>query len=507
MPQSASQSAGAGAWGRWLLLLVGLHVALGLPYIDRVPRVYNDDAWLASLGYNLAFEGRLRHGIIEGWGGMHIRFVQNQVVQPVVLAAVYRVAGFSLTASRLASVAAGAVALVAACCVLRRWLGDRGAQLAALATVFHPWFFEASRRVRPDIYAVALAWLCLWSLLAARERADKRLLALAGALAGLAGLTHPTGFVLCMAMAGAVLLWYSGEKRGPSVLWAAVGLGLAVLPYVVYLLWATRHPEVSLSEQMQGGKSLVPQGLGLILAGELRRWAHFAQWPRGAPLAAVMVLAYVSAWWRSERSDRLMATMILLLALALPFTTVNYTSRYLVGLIPLWAALVLRLAERLARSPHGGNGGPRRGRLIRTGVFGGYVGLCAVAVAVMFVRLRGADFGRVLDKVASVTGSQARVYGEIAFWLGRDRFAYGPYPLDHHWRSTVDEVAKHRFDYAVRTAWSLTASEGISRPPARMPPWRGGYIVDTVCRQFGRQVAAFRDPDFGPVEIYRLTWE
>jgi hypothetical protein len=43
-----------------------------------------------------------------------------------------------------------------------------------------------------------------------------------------------------------------------------------------------------------------------------------------------------------------MATAVMLFALAMPFSTVNSTSRYLIGLVPLFAAMMIRLAERVA---------------------------------------------------------------------------------------------------------------------------------------------------------------
>lgn len=74
----------AAGWKREVVILALAQLGLGLIYLKTVPRFYNDEPWEASLGYSLAYEGVLRHGIIEGWGGIHVRFVQNQVIQPFV---------------------------------------------------------------------------------------------------------------------------------------------------------------------------------------------------------------------------------------------------------------------------------------------------------------------------------------------------------------------------------------------------------------------------------------
>lgn len=120
MPAEApnvSIAPGAGSsrrsWARHVLILIAAQLAIGLPYLRTVPRIYIDDAWETSLGRCLAYEGVLRHGIIEGWGGIHVRFVQDQMIQPLVLAALYRVFGFGMLVSRVASVLVGAAAIVA----------------------------------------------------------------------------------------------------------------------------------------------------------------------------------------------------------------------------------------------------------------------------------------------------------------------------------------------------------------------------------------------------------
>lgn len=400
------------------------------------------------------------------------------------------------------------VAVLSVYGVMRHWLGSRLGLAVGLATILHPWFFEIAQRVRPDIYTVALAFGALLAYVRATAGGSRRGVFAAGVLSGLAGLAHPTGFVLVVAMGGGLVAWQRPTRFARIVIWVVAGFLVALLPYVVYVLWAVQHPEVDFFEQMRGAKSLGALTFSEILGGELRRWRHFFQWPKGIPLAVVMFTSWLIAWVRSTRVDKTIATTILLFAVAMPFTTVSYTSRYLVGLVPLFGALMIRVIDRITtRHASKKNLSYKWQVAAAAGVGGVYLLVCLAAIGVMFQRLRGADLTPVLDRVAAVTGPDARVYGEMYLWMGRDRFRYGPFPIDEPWVSvSTDSVRRHRFEYGVRPAWRFSSSHGVSTPPATMPDWRPEYIVDEVCRTFGTKVAAFRDPYFGPMEIYRLDW-
>ncbi|MHC4498541.1 MAG: glycosyltransferase family 39 protein [Planctomycetota bacterium] len=494
-------------WQHAVVILIICQLALSLVYIKTVPRFYHDEAWEASLGHSLAYEGRLRHGIIEGWGGMHIHFVQNQVVLPWICAAIYRLAGFGLTTSRLGSVILSVIAIISTYGVTRRWFGHRQALLIGLATVFHPWFFEVSRRVRPEIYYIAFSLAALWALVRALDSRSHRTLFLAGLLAGLAALAHPTGLVLIFSLSVAVVVWQPAKINKRIVLWTAVGFAAALLPYVLYVLWCIEDPRISFYEQMMVGRLRGPR-----LMGEFFRWKHFLQWPKGAPLALILFASWLWGCYRSTSADKILATTIAIYSIVLPFATVNNTSRYLVALSPLFCALLVRFVWRI--TVPGSPIAPGRWRNCRiiTGlcIAGIYLVMSLTAISIMFYRLHKADLYKLLDRVAAPIDPGSRVYGEMIFWMEQKRYHYGPYPVefrDGEWQQDIEAVMKHRFDYAVRTAWLWASSHGVALPPATMPAFRPSYTLDEVCRRFGTKIDEFRDPYFGPVEIYKLNWD
>lgn len=525
-----------------LALLLTIQLAIGLPWLSSIPRVYNDEAWEASIGRSIADEGRLRHGIIEGWGGMHVRFVQNQLVQPFALAAVFRVCGCSIWTSRFTSLLASLAAVAALYLVARRLLsttasdpadpqqsavggddrtgaaradsvvapaGTSRASLwrnpafwAVLLAMVHPWFIEISRRARPEIFYIALAYA---ALAVALHRPNSWWI---GGLAALAALSHPTGAVLAAALLGAALLLRAWPASGRDIARCAAAAAVPLSAYAIYVAWAVRDPQVSLWQQMTGHR---PAGFGDagfsgLLAGEARRWISFVQWPRGLGIAVVFLIAWIRAIKRGDRLVRSAAVAVVLFAAALPFTTVNTTSRYLVALVPLLAVLIVRWVGAPTDSI------VRRGLRITALIV--YVGTCAGGIQLLWSRLHDADANRVFDQVAAIiardrggdraAARDARVFGRMLLWFGGDRYRYGPFPIDHHWVVQRDAVRLHGFDYAVRSAWDFNSSEGVRRPPASMPAFRNGDDIDPICRDFGRRIGEFHDEHFGPFEIYAL---
>ena len=493
-------------WKRDIVILVVLQAALGLVCLRDIPRIYVDEVWDSSLGYSLAYTGTLKHQFVEGFGGMHVHYVQNRVVLPLVCAAIFKVVGYSILTSRIVSLIFSVLVVVILYDIMRRWFGEKQALCIGLATIIHPWFFEVSRRVRPEIYYIALALAVLWFLILFFDSGSRRTAFFAGVFAGLSALTHPNGLTIVFSIGCAVILWLRTRPIGRLIKWASVGLVVVILPYVIYVLWAIQDPQVSFIEQMRLN---VPHEL--FLRSEFLRWRNFLKWPKGAPLALIMFLSWTLAWYRSSAAEKALATIIALFALSLTFTTVSYTARYLVAITPFFCALMIRLVWRIIADSGVFLQNWYKSRfVVGISIVAIYVLMCVVAISIVFYRLRGADFARVIDRVASVVGPGSSVYGEHIFWVGYERYRYGPYLVTYKpisLRRAIDVVRKHRFDYAVRTAWLFKSPTGIAEPPPSMPDFRRGYPLDHVCQMFGTKIDEFRDPYYGPVEIYKLTWD
>lgn len=490
-------------WG--LVILIAFQTVLGSVYISDVPRIYVDEVWDSSLGCSLANTGSLKHPFIEGFGGMHIHFVQSRIILPIACAAIFKIAGYSVAASRAGSLGFGVLAVISLYFVTRRWFGERQAFWIALATILNPWFFEVSRRARPEIYYTALALVFLWLLVIFSDSGSRRSAFFAGIIAGLSALTHPNGLIITFSIGCAVIVWLRPKSRGRLIQWAFIGFLLSILPYIIYVLWATQDPLVSFTEQMEVGRLYKS-----FLQNEIIRWRGFFKWPKGAPLAIVMLVSWILAWYRSSGADKVLATIIALFSLTLPFATVSPTCRYLTTIVPFSCALIVRFIWRIKTEERIILKDRHKFRLaINTTIVIIYLLTCTTAIGLMFYRLRGADFSKVINRVASVVGPDSRVYGDPIFWAGHKQYKYGPWKTFKVMRGKeANEWArKYHFDYVIRTAWTIGDFKGIAKPPESMPVFRIDYsLIDYFCVRFGIKVDEFRDPYYGPIEIYKLDW-
>ena len=493
---------------RDITILIVLQMILGLAFLVSIPRIYVDEAWDSALGYNLAFKGSLSHPFIEGFGGMDVHFVQNRVVLPLFCAAIFKVTGYSILTSRVGSLMFSLLAVLSLYAVMRRWFGEKQAFWICLATIINPWFFEVSRRARPEIYYTALALVFLWLMLLYLDSGSRRTAFFAGVLAGLSSLTHPNGVIIVFSISVAVVIWSRDKSIGRLILWAVIGLLLVILPYIIYVLWAIQDPRVSFIEQM--APSILQKS---FLRSEVVRWKGFLQLPKGAPLAVVMFFSWIFAWHRSSVADKITATIILLFALLLPFTTVNPTARYLVAVVPFVIALIIRLIWRTVTGSDVIVQKYRKTRFVISMCAAVvYLSICISAVALLFYRFLGADPYKVIDRAALVIEPNSRVYGDPMFWFGHKHYQYGPWPYippnePVTVREAITRISKYRFDYAVRTAWGNTIPIGIQMPPRSMPDFRNNKLGDHLCRIFGTKIDEFYDPYYGPIEIYKLDWD
>lgn len=490
-----------------VVVLALLEILICAAYLAEVPRFYGDETWEASIGYNLAREGAMRHGVIEGWGGMHVNFIQDQVIQPLFCGVSFLIFGYGVVPARLPSVLMAVISVCAIYAIMRELFTRRAALLCAVMLAVNPWFFVIARRVRPEIFALAFAILCLLALLKSRKNSWVWPL-LAGAFGAGGTLSHPNGFIMSGCALIAVMIWRRPEKPIKTLCLATTAFVLLVLPFVIYVLLAVRNPEVSFVKQMSGGKLRAAWSASFLLKSELDRWMGYFQWPKGLPLAGLFVMSLIAAFVKSTRADKLLATVIILFALALPVTTVNTAAVYLTLLTPFLAALLARFVQRIWWKVGAECicGAVKNWRAwLAAGMAGAYLLFCAAGMFVL-LRFHPSNINMLTDRIAAVTGPTAKVYGNIMLQIGADKFNYGYFPLDEKWEVSVEDIRSRKYEYAVRLCDDFQTSHGVSPMSTKMPAWRSGHIIDEVCRNFGTQVDTFVAPGYGAVEIYKLDW-
>ncbi len=485
-----------------LLILISVQLLLGVFYLGSVPRFYGDEAWDASLGYELAKTGVLRHPFIHNFGGMEVHFVQPRIVLPIICAGIFKVTGYSIAISRLPSLLMGVLAVIALYYVAEQFFGNKQSFFICLAAIIHPWFWINSRRCRPEMYYMALALLFLWAVISyfRRDRAGRAFLA--GILAALVSLTHPNGLIIIFAISISWIVWKEKPHLLKFTIWAFTGFIITILPYVIYVLWAVKNQQVSFLEQI--GLSPIYSS---VIGKEAVRWKSFLQLPLGIPIALVMFASWLLAWWKSIAEDKLAATIVTIYILALPLISVNQIPDYLVVTIPFFSILIVRLIYRL-REFSCLHDSKKLYYTVKIAIVLIYLISSLPFIFLMFYKQHDADFNRVVDKVAKVVGPKERVYADPVFWVGHDRYVYGPYRVGVIMtdKDILQWAYSQSFDYVIRTSWDYgRPPQGFGKIPNKMPDLNDNFS-GILCKRFGTKVYEFYNEQYGPVEIYKLDW-
>ncbi|MBN1787141.1 MAG: glycosyltransferase family 39 protein [Sedimentisphaerales bacterium] len=495
-----------GLYLKHLCILCAFQFFLGIFYIGSVPRIYADEAWDASLGYELAQTGILRHPFINHLGGMEIYYLPPRVMLPIICAGIFKVAGYSIAISRLPALLFGTLAIIVLYNISKQFFRDKEAFFICLFAVIHPWFWSNCRRCRPEMLYTALALILLWLMICYFRRSRLLTAFLAGIITGLSSLSHPNGLLITVSIGIGWLVWKEKSHLLKFIMWALAGFILAILPYVIYVLWATRHPDVSFVRQMHS--NLLGSS---VIAGEITRWQSFLRLPFGFPLGLVMFASWLAAWWKSTRQDKFAATAVTIYILVLPMFSVNDLADYLIPIIPLFSMLIVRLIFRL----------PEFGFLIsskRVYYATGFVIMLIYVVSslplilfMLYWQHSDADFNKVVNEVTVVVGPNERIHADPIFWVGHDRYNYGPYLMTYDpVPITIEESLQwayfHSFDYAVRTIWIDIPPRGFWKPPQKLPEFRLYFVTDNLCKLFGTKVHEFYSKGYGPIEIYKIDW-
>jgi 4-amino-4-deoxy-L-arabinose transferase-like glycosyltransferase len=487
-----------------LVLLICIELAIGLPWLDRVPRISVDEAWDAAIADSIAEQGRLRQPFVEQLGGMEVHYLPNRLTLPFFCAGIFKVAGCSIFTGRLGSQFFALVAVAALYALSSKWFGYRQAFLITLLCILQPWFFQTSRFIRPEIYYCALSVVyCL--LLVLYFESQSRIRALGcGLTAGVLALTHVNGIFLTAAASIAAAIWLRNGKLRQLLLWGAMGFGLAVLPYVIYVWWAAGNEHVNLFQQIQAVNLLRNP-----VRRELGRWKRFLVFPTLLPLGPIMAAAWLASWYKSSREEKFTAAVVTIYPVMLLLATVNGEQRYLAVLVPYWSILTGRLIWRVANWSYSIGQKLRPGIALAGCIIVTYVGISAALVGHTLFSLRNARFDRVVDKIVAVIGPDAIVHADPIFWFARDRLNYGPHLVSYESRKLRDYVPWYRskrFKYAVRTSWYVCPPDWAQKPSQRMPDFRENKSSDCICRLFGTKIKEFHDPYYGPIVIYKLDW-
>lgn len=509
----------------WVPTLTALYLAESLPLLSKVPRAIMDESWEALTGYALAYEGHLRNPVIQNRHGIDRAFIQPRVTQSLVLAAGYRLLGFSLNTGRLASVLVGLLAVWGVFYLMRVWLSPALSWLTALLTSLEMHVFLAARTVRPEVYLLCAS---IWMVaLLARGTVGRGSLPWfgAGVIGAVGCYTHPN--MLAVVVLGLVLIFCQvGRHRRTARALAAYTTGglVGLAPFIAWVAYAQVHYDVHFCGQL--GEYYTEIGADspvALLVRELNRWRTYLMPVHRAPYVLGVALGLIVGLRHRQPVQVWAIVLVVGHALLLPLINRTGKPRYLVVLSPWLAALVVVWAAQLWQWA---GVRPTRRRW-RHGVRALAVAGIALSLAVnlggnayLTYAYRNADYDAMCQRIARHIPTGARVYGRLVFWTGLYKYPYlsdineEAAPASETRALAQARLVRFRPEYVVRGSdlcWHLDGSG----PRASKPVYRAGGLEDEwrfVCDRVDDELIAhcgvlldrFTTRDFGTIEVYSL---
>ena len=219
-------------WCGWLFAGAA---ALRILYVSAAPEAPPQDTPdYDEIARNLlAGQGFVSH---ENWFGHPVRSWRAPGY-PLMLAAVYGVAGFDHQAVRLVQAVLGALTVILVYLLALR-LRPSAAPLAGVAAALYPPLLASANEVMSECLFTGLLVAALWAAVESRHRPGRRWAFVTGVLIALAGLTRPVGLLAAPAVL-AVAAW---EDRAALQAWLrrwALPLGAGLV--VTLAPWTARN--------------------------------------------------------------------------------------------------------------------------------------------------------------------------------------------------------------------------------------------------------------------------
>jgi hypothetical protein len=229
-------------------LLVYLALAIGTALTSRP---IGDEGFIGDTAYTLATKGYMGTPALRySEGGRLLRVDQHIYwffpLQPLVLAAWYRLIGAGLFALRSFSLCFGLLGLGALFVFVQKLSKDsRLACLAVALTALDYYYIFCSASGRMDIMCAALGYGGLASYMALREHNLALAVLVSNSLIVASGTTHPHGFLYFMGLV--FLVAYFDRQR---ITWKHISV--AVVPYLIgatlWGLYISKDPEAFLAQ-------------------------------------------------------------------------------------------------------------------------------------------------------------------------------------------------------------------------------------------------------------------
>ena len=485
-------------------MLLALYAVANTVLIDRYPRVWVDEAWESITGHVLAHEARLRNPILPGQARFDVAFVQPRILQSILLAPVFGIAGTGHVQGRLLSVAAGAVLLLFVYLLCHQFWSPRVALAAVWLTMIDTIVFISARTIRPEIFLTALELACLYFFFLALDRRSNRHGLIGGILLGIAFWTHPNALLIACALAVVLLIEFGASLVKEKLTWfILVGFAAGILPFLVYLLTRDVADPIAMFWRQLGERpgAISQQGwLGVSVQGEWQRFVELYRFPQRLFIGACYFGAWILAFRARDRFIRRIALILLVEGLLSFLIILNKSVLYATTIVPLVCILAAYLFDQTVhpafqlRAPK--TSSPRL-------PFTKSHAALLLALAVSLNQIAGnvyllwtnrdCSYNDLSQKLQTAIPPHSSVWGSMAFWFALQ---------DHPYRTqytTAEDLTTFKPEYIIagdRETWG----EKPSWEPVRRR-------VEEIVQRQGGLVASIDDRCYGHLRLYRIHWD
>jgi hypothetical protein len=233
-------------------IIVALFLWANARGLDVTPPINEDEPWIAAPGVEFFTTGRFATPVFAGYYGSEHHYYDFMPLMSLLDGASIRGFGMSLVSIRALSLTLAAITLVLTYFAGRRFLSEwhaviamvilalwpiatpRGAPLDATTTGIP--LADLGRIARYDILVPVFGLASLLAVGRALAQPVRPIvwLALSGALAGLATLSHYYG-VLWLAVIAALIAAASGRKAWAQLRWTTAGFSIVMMPWVWFI--------------------------------------------------------------------------------------------------------------------------------------------------------------------------------------------------------------------------------------------------------------------------------
>lgn len=485
-----------------IIVLVG-YLIFSFFMITKYPQEQVEASWTMILPYTLVTEGKLAEPILKGRidaRGEHS--LAPAIVQPVLLAGVYKIFGFGSLQSKALSIFAGFFLILLTYFFTKKYYDNTIALLAIIILASDNILFITSRMLRPDIFLALFGTAAFFILLHGLETKSLRAFAVSGSLMGISFYTHPNSFLILVA----ILIVFCWRYRLSVILskefWIfCLFCLIAFMPYAVYVIKEDYANNFSHFIAQLGDRAAALEGnyLKNYLA-EWTRYRHYTYFPKRILIFLVQVGALVYAVLSKGKIDKYLAVFVFVFVFFIPaWNPGNPTARYFIVLIPSISILVSKLFIDLLRKfsvPEFNTLGTweKRSRaLVGAIIFFFLLNQIGGNVYLLW-KHKDNHFDSFITEIKNTIPKGSKIWGSVAFWIGLyDDYRYitqlSPY-------AAIEEFQP---DYAILYDSSVWAIESKSKILAKK--------MELLCSQRGTFIKRIENKFYGNIEIYKINWD